>query len=311
MFKKIIAISLFAFLVMLSGGIVSAQGPTPTSGFGSFFDSFGNATPTSGSSSSSSSSSSSGSSFGASQTPTPNPVAQTLTQANYVVYAAGNWYDAQGKIANDSVYVMMQGVSADPKSSDSIKQITSGLAALVDQYPNAATFHVLLLNGPYVHDASTTAKTLQLLNSRLLTPENFLKDLLAQIRTTNLVSGASSGATGSATTPSTSAGATATRAPTRKPTTSSCTPPAGQARLWVKNGYSGVMRFTIGAPDVGFQKDFDIPADGQFHYIDLPPSAKYTYSASIPGVGKASQRLADIFGPFVAGQCYYLPFQSS
>ncbi len=304
MFKKIVVLCLFALLVMLPVGIVSAQSPTPTSGFGSFFDALGTTTPTS------SSSSSSGVSLGASQTPTPNPVVKTLAQ-NYIVYAAGNWYDAQGKIANDSVYVMMQSVSTDPQSADSIKQITSGLAALVDQYPNAATFHVLLLNGPYVHDASTTAKTLQLLNSQLLTPENFLKDLLAQIRTTNLASGSSTGATGSATSPSTSAGATATRAPTRKPTTSSCTPPAGQARLWVKNGYSGVMRFTIGAPDVNFQKDFDIPADGQYHYIDLPPSAKYTYSASIPGVGKASQRLADIFGPFVAGQCYYLPFQSS
>jgi hypothetical protein len=241
--------------------------------------------------------------------PTPNPVTQTLAKNNYVVINAGNWYDAQGKVVNDSVYVMMQGVSPDPKSNDSVKQITSGLAALITQYPNAATYRVLLLNGPYVHDAFTTSKTLQLLNSQLLTPENFLKDLLTQMRSTNLASGATTGTSVTATATRSSIVATATRVPTRKPTTSACNPPPGQARLWVKNGYSGVMRFTIGAPDVGFQKDFDIPADGQFHYIDLPPSDKYTYSASIPGVGKASQRLADIFGPFIAGQCYSLPFQ--
>lgn len=303
MFKKLIVVLLFAILVMLPVGIVSAQNPTPTTGgFGNFFSDTGTTTPVSNSSGASAQ--------GLAVTPTPNPVAQSLAKDNYVVINAGNWYDTQGKVANDSVYVMMQGVSADPKSNDSVKQITSGLAALLDAYPNAATFHVLLLNGPYVHDASTTSKTLQLLNSRLLTPENFLKDLLAQIRTTNLASGATSGTTVNATATRATGAATATRAPTRAPTAaSSCNPPPGQARLLVKNGYSGVMRFTIGAPDVGFQKDFDIPADGQFHFIDLPPSGKYTYSASIPGVGKASQKLADIFGPFEAGKCYSLPFQ--
>lgn len=307
MFKKAIVILLFALLIMLPAGILSAQGPTPaTGGFGSFFDQLGTATPTV------SSLSNTGSASGLAQTPTPNPVAQSLAKNNYVVVNAGSWYDAQGKLANDAVYVMMLGASPDPRSNDSIKQITSGLAALINQYPNAATYHVLLLQGPYVHDASTTAKTLQLLNSQLLTPENFVKDLLAQMRSTNLASGATTGGTtANATATKPAVAATATRVPTRKPTTatSSCTPPAGQARLWVKNGYSGTMRFTLGAPDVGFQKDFDIPADGQFHFIDIPPSSKYTYSASIPGVGKASQRLVDVFGPFVAGQCYYLPFQ--
>lgn len=301
MLKRATVVFLFALLVMLPAGVLSAQGPSPTpGGFGNFFDALGTATPTT------SSLSNSGSSLAQ---PTPNPVTQALAKNNYVVINAGNWYDAQGKAVNDSVYVMMQGVSPDPKSNDSVKQITSGLAALINQYPNAATFHVLLLNGPYVHDAFTTSKTLQLLNSQLLTPENFLKDLLAQMRSTNLASGATTGTTINATATRASAVTTATRVPTRKPTTSACNPAPGQARLWVKNGYSGVMRFTIGAPDVGFQKDFDIPADGQFHYIDLPPSDKYTYSASIPGVGKASQRLADIFGPFVAGKCYELPFQ--
>ncbi len=300
MFKKLVIVLGIALLVALPIGIVSAQGPTPTTGsFGNLFDALGTATPTTASLSANAASS-----------PTPNPVIQTLAKNNYTVIDAGAWYDAQGKPVTDSVYVLMRAVSPDSKSNDSIKQITTGLAALLNQYPNAATYHVLLLNGPYVYDAFTTAKTLQLLNSQLLTPENFIQDLLAQMHTTNLASGATTGAAANATVTRASGVATATRAPTRKPTAApSCNPPPGQARLYVKNGYSGVMRFSVGAPDVGFQKDFDIPADGQFHYVDLPPSAKYTYSASIPGVGKASQRLADIFGPFEAGKCYSLPFQ--
>lgn len=297
--KKLIIVLLAALLVVMTAGALSAQGPSPTpGGLGGFFgDVLGTATPTS--------SSLGNSTTDTAKVPTPNPIAQTLAKDNYVVVTSGNWYDAQGKLANDSVYVMMLGVSPDPKSNDSVKQITSGLSALITAYPNAANFHVLLLNGPYVHQATTTSKTLQLLNSKLLSPETFLSDLLAQIRTTNLASGTTANAT--ATKPS--AGATATLAPTRKPTAaSSCNPPAGQARLWVKNGYSGVMRFTVGGGEWGTH-DYDIPADGQFHFIDMPPSDKYTYSASIPGVGKASARLVDIFGPFVAGKCYSLPFQ--
>lgn len=303
MFKKLIVVLWIAILLALPLGRVFAQDPTPTSGgFGNFFDAPGTATPTT--------SSLGNASANATPSPTPNPVAQALAKNNYLVIDAGPWYDAQGKRATDSVYVMMRAVSPDPKSNDSVKQITSGLAALRNQYPTAATYRVLLLNGPYVYDAFTTSKTLQLLNSQLLTPENFIQDLLAQMRSTNLAGSATTSTAVTATATRASGAATATRVPTRKPTTASnCNPPAGMARLFVKNGYSGVMRFSIGAPDVGFQKDFDIPSDGQFHYVDLPPSSKYTYSASIPGVGKASQRLADIFGPFEAGKCYSLPFQ--
>jgi hypothetical protein len=301
MLRKSILVILLALMAILSAGVLSAQGPTPTppSSFGNFFsDSSATATPTT--------SGVGNTTTNLAQTPTPNPVTQTLTQNNYVVVTAGNWYDAQGKVAADSVYVMMLGVSSDPKSNDSVKQITSGFAALIAAYPNAANYHVLLLSGPFVYDASTTSKTLQLLNSQLLSPDAFLRDLLAQMRTISLVSGASTSATPLATATPAGAVATATRAPTRQPTpASSCNPPPGQARLYVKNGYSGMMRFTIGAPDVGFQKDFDIPADGQYHYIDLPPSGKYTYSASIPGVGKASAKLP----AYAAGQCYYLTFQ--
>ena len=302
--KKIMFIALIALLLILPAGALYAQNPTPTpGGLGGFFNDASSTTTPSGSSSGNTTTNQRAS-------PTPNPLARTLAASNYIVVTSGNWYDAQGKLANDSVYVMMLGVSPDPKSTDAVKQITSGLAALVNAYPNAANYHVLLLNGPYVHDASTTAKTLQLLNSQLLAPEAFLRDLLAQMRTTNLASGSTtSGTNAVATATRGSTTSNATSVPTRRPTTAStCNPPAGQARLWVKNGYSGVMRFTVGGAEWGTH-DYDIPADGQYHFIDMPPSDRYTYSASIPGVGKASQRLVDIFGPFVAGQCYYLPFQ--
>jgi len=301
--KSFVVLAAFLLFVMPMSA-VSAQGPTPTatSELGVFGDLFsGTATPTSTTTSSSAGTSSSASA---------DLLKQALAQSNYVVVQSGNWYDAQGKPLTDSVFVMMLASSTDPKSDATLKQIIAGLSALRTQYPNAATYHVLMLNGPFVHDAFTTSAALQLLTSKLVTPDAFLQEVLTKMRTTNLVQGAvAPNATVTATRPS--AAASPTRAPTRKPTTatSTCNAPADKARLWVKNGYSGTMRFSVGAPDVGFQQDFDIPADGKFHYIDMPPSDKYTYSASIPGVGKASARLADIFGPIVAGKCYYLPFQ--
>jgi hypothetical protein len=62
------------------------------------------------------------------------------------------------------------------------------------------------------------------------------------------------------------------------------------------------MRFTIGGGEWGTH-DFDIPADGQYHYIDMPPG-RYTYTASIPGVGKANGDRQDYF----AGVCTFLTF---
>lgn len=290
MLNKIFIPLAVMFLVLISTSALYAQGPTPGSGsLGSFLDN-----------------------EQASVTPTPassNAVTRELAQDGYVAITSGPWYDEAGKALSNSVHVLMLGAAADPKSADGVKQIVSGFVALRSAYPNAANYHVLLLNGPNIYDASTTANALQLLSSQLITPDAFLKDVLNNIRTINLVRGSSSGSTSSAgaTTTPVSAQSTATRVPTRVPTkaTNACNAPADKARLWVKNGYSGTMRFTVGAPDVGFQKDFDIPADGQYHYIDLPPSAKYTYSASIPGVGKASERLP----AYSAGQCYYLTFQ--
>lgn len=299
--KKLLVVLAAFLLLVMPLSVISAQGPTPTatSEFGMFGDLFsGTATPTSTTTSSSAGG---------------DALKQALAQNNYVVVQSGNWYDAQGKPLADSVFVMMPASFSDPKSDAAVQQIVSGLSALRTQYPNAATYHVLLLNRPFVHDAFTTSAALQLLNSKLVTPEAFLQEVLAKMRTTNLVQGSVvTNATATATATATRPGVVAspTRVPTRKPTTatSTCNPPPGQARLWVKNGYSGVMRFTVGGGEWGTH-DFDIPADGQFHYIDMPPSDKYTYSASIPGVGKASARLVDIFGPFLAGKCYYLPFQ--
>lgn len=300
--KTLVILALFVFLVMPTN-VTLAQGPTPTAT--SELGSFGNL-------------------FAETTTPTATPTTpantdllkQALAQNNYVVVQAGNWYDEQGNVLGDSVYVMMLAAATDPTSDNAVRQIASGFSALRAQYPNAATYHVLMLNGPFVHDASTTSRTLQLLSTQLVTPDAFIKDVLQQMRTTNLVKGAvATNATATATPTTTltaTATATATRvgssgSPTRTPTrvTAGCNAPKDQARLLVKNGYSGTMRFTVGAPDVGFQKDFDIPADGQFHFIDMPPSDKYTYSASIPGVGKASAKL----GPVFAGQCYNLTFQ--
>lgn len=299
--KKLLVVLAAFLLLVMPLSVISAQGPTPTatSEFGMFGDLFsGTATPTSTTTSSSAGG---------------DALKQALAQNNYVVVQSGNWYDVQGKTLTDSVFVMMLASFSDPKSDAAVQQIVSGLSALRTQYPNAATYHVLLLNGPFVHDAFTTSAALQLLNSKLVTPEAFLQEVLTKMRTTNLVQGSVvTNATATATATATRPGVVAspTRVPTRKPTTatSTCNPPPGQARLWVKNGYSGVMRFTVGGGEWGTH-DFDIPADGQFHYIDMPPSDKYTYSASIPGVGKASARLVDIFGPLVAGKCYYLPFQ--
>ncbi len=297
MFKRFIVLLAVALAILVPAGVISAQGPTPTptaSGLGGF--------------------------LGGSQsaiTPTPaktDPVTETLSKDNYVVISTGTWYDDTGKPSTNSVHVFMLAAGTEPKGDVAIKQIASGFAALRSTYPNATLFHVLLLSGPNIYDAWTTSNALQLLSTNLVTPDAFIKDVLNGMKTISLV-GISTSASATATRTATArpvSQATATRAPTRVPTTSSntCNAPADKARLWVKNGYSGTMRFTIGAPDVGFQKDYDIPADSQYHYVDLPPSSKYTYSASIPGVGKASARLLDALRitTLSGGQCYFLTF---
>lgn len=288
----LLLIGLAAAALSLPVSDLSAQSPTPTaSGLEGFLG---------------------GAQVATTPTPASNPVAQALAKENYFVFTSGPWYDAAGKPAANVVHVFMPAAAPDLKSEAGIKQIATGIAALRAAYPNAAEYHVLLLSGPNVYGASTTANSLQLLSTNLMTADAFITQVLNGVKTTSLVGGSTTTTTTTNTTTSNNtAQATAaptkapTRAPTRIPTvaTSTCNPPPGMARLWVKNGYSGVMRFTVGGDEWGTH-DFDIPADGQYHFIDMPPSSKYTYSASIPGVGKASAKLP----PYSAGQCYELTF---
>lgn len=295
MLKKMVALGVMALgvvmvaLLTVPAGISLAQGTatqTPTGALGGFLGGTGQTagTPT------------------AVAAGTNDPVKAALSKSNYVVIASGPWYDEAGKPLANSAHVFMLGVASDPKSNASLQQITSGFAALRTQYPTASIYHVLLLNGANVYDAATSGAALQMLNASLITPDAWLKDVTNSIRTINLVKGSAASVVSPSVTPQ--AQATMTRAPTRVPTqpVTTCAAPADKARLSVKNAYPGVMRFTVGGGEWGTH-DFDIPSDGKFHYIDMP-TGRYTYSASIPGVGKASGERKD----YVAGQCYELTF---
>lgn len=292
MLKKIFALVALGLMVLIpasvliSANVVSAQGPTRTptaSGLGGFLG---------------------GAQTASTPTPTTNdPVKQALAKDNYVVFTSGNWYDEAGKSVPNSAHVFMLAAAADPKSDLGVKQIASGFAALRSTYPNATSYHVLLLSGPNVHDASTTSQALQLLNTQLITAEAWLKDVLNGVRTINLVKGSTSTTTTNPPATPVKPQATATRVPTRRPTQapSGCAAPAGKARLTVFNGYNGVMRFTIGGGEWGTH-DYDIQAN-QRGFIDMPPG-RYTYTAFIPGIGKANGDRKD----YVAGVCYELSF---
>ncbi len=56
-----------------------------------------------------------------------------------------------------------------------------------------------------------------------------------------------------------------------------------EAGFLISNGYAAVMRFTIGGGQWGTH-DYDVPADGKLYLIVFPPG-RYTYTASVPGVG--------------------------
>jgi len=289
MLKRILVLVALALMVLMPAGVISAQGPTPVTGLGAFLgDSQAGTTPT---------------------PITTDPVKEALAKDNYTVFASGNWYDTAGKPVSNSAYVFMLGASPDLKSDAGIQQIASGLVALRNAYPTAASYHVLMLNGPNVYDASTTSNSLQLLASKLMTADAFIAEVINGVRTVNLAGGGTSSTSSAPPAAPTKIQAVATKAPTRAPTrkptavSDGCNAPGDKARLWVKNGYSGSMRFTVGGDEWGTH-DFDIPADGQYHFIDMPPSSKYTYSASIPGVGKADAKLP----PYYAGQCYFLTF---
>lgn len=93
------------------------------------------------------------------------------------------------------------------------------------------------------------------------------------------------------------------RVPTRTPTTAACAAGPNEALLYVSNNYTGTtMRFTIGGGEWKTH-DFDIPGDGKYYYLHMPPG-KYTYTAFIPGKGKANGERTD----YLAGQCYSIRF---
>ncbi len=96
-----------------------------------------------------------------------------------------------------------------------------------------------------------------------------------------------------------------TRAPTRRPTeaSSGCQAPGNEVFFYISNNYTGtVMRFTIGGGEWGTH-DYDVQGDGQYYLIRMPPG-KYTYTAFIPGKGKANGERTQYEG----GQCYSLQF---
>lgn len=94
-----------------------------------------------------------------------------------------------------------------------------------------------------------------------------------------------------------------TRAPTRRPTEASCAAGANEVLFYISNNYPNTtMRFTIGGGEWGTH-DYDVPGDGKYYIIKMPPG-KYTYSAFIPGQGKASGERTE----YKAGQCYSLRF---
>jgi hypothetical protein len=95
-----------------------------------------------------------------------------------------------------------------------------------------------------------------------------------------------------------------TSPPPTKPPAATCNASANEARLYITNSYMGqMMRFTIGGGDWGTH-DYDIPGDGQPHYISMPPG-RYTYTASIPGAG------TDHGEPFEyqGGHCYSITYR--
>lgn len=96
-----------------------------------------------------------------------------------------------------------------------------------------------------------------------------------------------------------------TRAPTRRPTVAAdtCDATPNEAFFYIANNYPGtVMRFTIGGGEWGTH-DYDVPGDDQWYRIRMPPG-KYTYTAHIAGVGKASGERTQ----YNAGQCYSVRF---
>lgn len=58
---------------------------------------------------------------------------------------------------------------------------------------------------------------------------------------------------------------------------------AGEAGLLISNSYKAPMRFTIGGGEWGTH-DYDVPGDGKLYLVTFPPG-RYTYTASIAGVG--------------------------
>jgi hypothetical protein len=96
-----------------------------------------------------------------------------------------------------------------------------------------------------------------------------------------------------------------TRAPTRVPTEAAneCPATPNEAFFYISNNYQGTtMRFTIGGGEWGTH-DYDVLGDGKYYLIRMPPG-RYTYTAFIPGAGKANGERTDYAG----GQCYSVRF---
>lgn len=92
--------------------------------------------------------------------------------------------------------------------------------------------------------------------------------------------------------------------PFGQPFTYPCSIDSTEVSLSITNFHQGrSMRFTIGG---GAWKthDFDIPGDGQPHYISMPPG-RYTFTASITGSGSAHGEPFNYQG----GQCYSILFK--
>ncbi len=95
-----------------------------------------------------------------------------------------------------------------------------------------------------------------------------------------------------------------TSPPPTKPPAATCNAGANEARLYITNFYMGqTMRFTIGGGEWGTH-DYDIPGDGQAHYISMPPG-RYTYTAFIPGAGTDHGEPFDYQG----GHCYQITYR--
>lgn len=102
--------------------------------------------------------------------------------------------------------------------------------------------------------------------------------------------------------PTTAPIAEPTAAPTAQASNNPCQLHQGEAGLLISNAYNVVMRFTIGGGEWGTH-DYDVPGDGQLYLITFPPG-RYTYTASIQGLGSDHGEPYD----YQAGYCRQIDY---